>query len=71
MDFVVICEHCSADVLVGPRIAAPEAATMREHLRRCPSAAYERVRRVLPEGHGSFAELLRHFRIASADHPRV
>ena len=71
MDFVVICEHCGADVLSVPRIGDAEAASMRGHLQYCPSAAYERVRRVLPGGHGNFAELLHHFRIASADHPRV
>ncbi len=71
MDFVVICEHCRAEVISVPRIGETEAASMRGHLQYCGSAAYERIRPALAGGSGSFAELLRHFRIASADHPRI
>lgn len=71
MDYVVVCEHCGGEVLTASRVSDAEAFAMREHLQRCESIPYERVRRVLPGGLGSFAELLRHFRVTLADGPRI
>lgn len=69
MDYLVRCDHCDVHVLSVPRIGDEESAVMRTHLAHCSSVGYEAIRRVASGRQGSFAELLRHFRVSKAEAP--